>query len=72
MADIPARSMTGEMSQGMIDGSRKKANPNRGGIEEDTTAHARADLARDLYDYESDDSYPGTTALPDGTTYHNR
>lgn len=72
MADTINRSMTDELSQGMVDGSRKRANPDRGGVEEDATSAARADLARDIYDYESDDSYPSTVELPDGTTFHNR
>ena len=71
MADTINRSMSGELMQGMIDGSRKKANPDRGGIEEDTTAQARKDLSHEMYAVEVDDSYPVVTHLPDGTDFRN-
>jgi len=71
VGDTINRSMVGELAEGMIDGSRKKPEPNRGGAVEDATRAAREDLASDLYDYE-DNEWQSRTELPDATTWKNR
>lgn len=47
------RSMNAELTNGVTDGKVRKANPNRGGIEEPTTNVARASLPFGEYGFQS-------------------
>ncbi len=54
MAYAPQRGLSAELAEGSTDGVYKKVIRDRGGFPEDTTAHARNDLADTWYGIHED------------------
>lgn len=68
MALPPLRSMNGELTEGMSDGTQKKVTRDRGGFVEQTTPEIRMELNDRLLNIEPD-SYSHS---PDGTQRYSR